>query len=854
MKNYLKRNSSHILAVLLFALISIAYSSPLLENKKLNVNDLNVYTSISYANTKYIDETGDVALWNNNLFSGMPSYLITTPKYDNVFIKVQNFIYFGGNTASPFNMIFWYLLGFYIMLTVFKVKPLLSIFGAVAFAFSSYFFIIIDAGHMSKIYCIGLMAPIFAGVYMAFEQKRIWTGMAIMAFFLTMQILLNHLQITYYLGLIILIYGIFEFVDAIKQKFLLRYFKTIGILSIGVVLAIGINTAALLTTFEYTPYSLRGKTELSSNQHDRTTGLDKSYATNWSYGQQETFSLIIPNIKGGISTHFDENSETFNLARNTRDQNIFYGLLTNTTQYFGDQPFTSGPVYVGAFICFLFLFSLFVVKGKIKWVLLTATLLSILLAWGHNFIFFTHFFLDYFPGYNKFRTVTMILVIAEFCIPLLAVLGIAEILKKNIDKKKLLKYFYTALGTTIVITVSFALSPSLTRLSNQQQQEVNVAQFYSQYIQGNETQKSEFAESFVDAVRSDRASLVRHDALRSLLFIVLGALLVYLLIENKIKAKYAIIAMTLIVILDMWQINKRYLNDKNYASKRKFTMPFSKTKADEYILKDNDPHYRVLNVSDGAQKVFNDGRTSLYHKSIGGYHGAKMRRYQELCDSIMYRELEMTSQYAMRAKSYNMNDNDIQNIFDSLVKTPILNMLNTKYIIYDTLRIPIKNNSTLGNAWFVDNYILVENPDEEISKLRDIDPANDAIISRQFQNMLNDFIPEKDNNANITLTGEVTPDKITYQTNASTDQLAIFSENYYSKGWNVYIDGNKSEHFRANYILRAMRIPKGEHKIEFKFEPQSYKLGVIVSYICSTLLLLMVCFIIYKEREKIRKK
>lgn len=844
----LKKNLPHLIAFVLFLIIAGTYSSPLLEGKKLQTHDYNVYMSVSRENTNYENENGRLVFWNNSMFSGMPDYAITTAKKENIFFKIYKFLIFGD--AIPFNLIFWYLLGFYILLNVFKINPWLSIAGAIGFAFSSYFFIIIAAGHFTKAIAIGFMAPIFAGFYLAYERKQAWAGMFLMTFFLALQILSNHVQITYYTGMMVLVYVIFEFVYSIREKTIINYLKTSGILILGVVLAIGINAAFILTNQEYIKYSIRGKSELSTAQHDRTTGLDKSYATSWSYGIDETFTLLIPNAKGGASgTKISEDAASMQVIEKYFGRQAVKELSKSMPTYFGDQPFTSGPVYVGAAIVFLFIFGLLVVKGKIKWCLLTITIISIILSWGKNFDVVTHFFLDYVPGYNKFRTVSMILVLAEFAMPLLGILVIKEIIENKIDTKKLLNSFYIALGTTGLITMAFIVNPTITGISGEGKSEMEFAKILASYFpDGPEyaSAKEDFQNSLVNAIYEDRADMVRNDALRSLFFIMLAAGVVLLLIKNKIKPNLAIAAFALIFIADLWTINRRYLNDENYVSKRKYEIPYEKTIADESILKDNDLHYRVCNV---YVSTFNDGSTSFYHRSIGGYSGAKIRRYQELYDSLMWREIELVKYIANTALQSGFKHEDIQNIFDSKAVTPILNMLNSKYIIYNPNMPALVNKNALGNAWFVSKFNWVENADKEISMLRNINPANEAIIDQRFNDIIGNFTPSEDSLATIKLI-DYAPDYLVYKSNTSKDMLAVFSEVYYPKGWRVNIDNKESKHFRVNYVLRAMIVPAGEHTITFKYESEMYKTGVIISYICSILLLLLIALGIWLNYKK----
>ncbi len=849
-KELLKKILPHVIAVVIFLIIASLYSTPLLEGKRLSSPDYNIYTAISKANNEYEDANDRLVFWNNHMFSGMPTYAVSTAKQENIFNDIYTVFIFNG--AVPLNLIFWYLMGFYILLIAFKVKPWLSIFGALTFAFSSYFFVIITAGHLTKAIAIGFMGPILGGVYMAFDQKRPWAGMFLMTFFMALQILSNHVQITYYTGLAILIFGIYEFVWAIKEKYLPRFAKTVGILLIGLGLAVGINAAFIMTTQEYIPYSIRGKSELTTATTDKTSGLDKSYATGWSYGIDETFTLLIPNVKGGASqTELSEDAATYAVVEKTFGKQAAKDVCKGSPTYFGDQPGTSGPVYVGAFIVFLFVFGLLIVKGKVKWWLLTVTIVSIVLSWGKNLEFVTHFFLNYFPGYNKFRTVSMILVLAEFAMPLLGVLALVEILKEKIDTKKILNYFYIALGVTGLATMIFIISPSIAGLSGEGEGEIQMAEYLSSFFPQEEQYaqvKEQFKNDYVNAMYQDRADMVRKDALRSLAFIILGAGVVFLVIKKKLNPKIAVAALGVIVLVDMWPIDKRYLNDDNFVAKRKYEVPYERTKADDYILADKDKHYRVSDID--PRSVFNDGSISFYHKSIGGYSGAKIRRYQEIADSVMYRELQLAQYIVSYGFEKGLSDTAVQSLFDDQAKTPILNMLNTKYLIYHPEYPPMVNNHALGNAWFVDSVKFAENANEELKAMMILDPAVEAVVDRRFQDQLKGFTPSVDSTATIKLI-DVAPDYVVYESNTSSEQLAVFSEIYYPYGWQVTVDEKPVDHFRANYILRAMRVPAGKHTIKFTFVPEVYKTGVMISYACSIALFLMIlagAFFEYKRK------
>lgn len=851
----------HLTAVIVFLVLAAIFTPPLFQGKKLATHDYSVYQSVSKEKTDFEEKHGRVVLWTNSMFGGMPTYVIATPKEKNIFNKIYHYMLFGG--FIPFNYIFWYFLGFYILLQVFRLDPWLSVLGAVAFGMSSYLFIILAAGHFTKAVALGFMAPVFGGVYLAYTRRKPWAGMMLLAFFLSLQILSNHVQIVYYTFIIALIYAIFEFVNSIRQKYIVDFLKSTAILILGAFIAVAINAAFLITTNEYIPYSQRGPSELSTAKEDRSSGLDRSYATAWSYGIDETITLLIPNAKGGSSSSaLGEDSESYKAVERIFGPQAAKDVTKNMPTYFGDQPFTSGPVYVGAFIIFLFVFALMLVKGRHKWWLLTATILAIMLAWGKNFMWFTDLFFDFFPYYNKFRVVAMTLVIAEFTIPLLAVLGIRELLKTELPKEKLLNYFYIALGITGLISMIYIIAPSVGGFEGAAQSEYRLAEEFASYIPAEQAQlKADFQSSFVSAIHADRLAMVRKDATRSLFFIIFGAAFVYLLITKKIKPHIALAGMALVTIIDMAVISKRYLTEDNFVAARHFEKPFMPSNADNYILNDKDNHHRVLNLS---ENTFNDGKTSMFHKSVGGYSAAKIRRYQELYDSIMWKEFADIRSLINTGFQNGFDENQVQELLDLRANTPVLNMLNTKYFIYHPDFKPMTNSGRFGNAWFVNQHIFVDNADQEINNminsgktgsegLRMLDLSSTAIISRAYEKQLKSFMHTPDSNAKIELI-EYAPDHLVYEFNSEKDQLTLFSEIFYPHGWKAIIDGEEYPHFRANYVLRAMIIPAGKHTVEFKFEPNSYQTGVIISYASSITLLLLILGRLFLEFRKIKAK
>ena len=797
--NVIKELFPHILSIILFIVIPYIYFNPIIEGKEIQQSDQSNYLGMSKEIRDFRETTNEEALWSNSMFGGMPAYLTSTVYPSNLIRYFNNFLQFAKRPASQ---LFLLLLGAYLLFLAFGVSPWISTLGALALAFSSYNFIIIAAGHNSKVFAIAYMAPVIAGIYVTYK-KKILLGAAITGLFLTLQLLVNHLQITYYTLIIILIFGLIELIYTIKEKTYSRFLKATGLLLIAALLAVGSNFGQIWTTYEYGKYSMRGKSELTSDQHNKTTGLDKDYATGWSYGIDETLTLFIPDFKGGATGgSVGQNSATYEFFKNLQGEQYAKKVIKQLPLYWGAQPFTSGPVYVGSIIIFLFVFGFFVLDRKTKWWLISATILSIVLAWGHNFSLVTNFFLDYVPGYNKFRTVSMTLVIAQVTIPLMAILALKKIFDGSINSQKLSKSLLNSLYIVGGIALFFALLPGL---------------FFDFSAVSDQNYIAQGAQAFIDALRDDRKMLLRMDAFRSLVFVILSAGVLFAFLKNKIKQNIAIGILALLVLVDLWAVDKRYMNNDNFVSKKEAREPFHMTPANKLILQDNDPNFRVINLT---VNTFNDASTSYFHKSIGGYHGAKMKRYQELIENQIQKN--------------NMD---------------VLNMLNTKYfIIPDNNRQPIAqvNHDALGNAWFVKDYRIVPNADAELDALSDFNPANEAIIDQRYGDFVQgkNFSPDSLSKINIT---SYKPNQLVYKSNCTNEQLAVFSEIYYPKGWNAYIDGVATPHFSVNYVLRAIVVPNGAHEIEFRFEPKSYSTGNKISFASSLILLLGLLFIFGNE-------
>jgi hypothetical protein len=806
-QSFFKRNQTVFLAIIVFFAISYIYFSPILEGKVIKQSDVENlkggFTEIRH----YKETTGNYALWSNSMFCGMPTYLMWLGYPSNIAGKLID--WYNLILPNPINTIFLYLVGFFILLRTLKMNVWLSVMGAVAFTFSSYNFAIIAAGHTNKAIVIGLFAPTIAGIIMAYRNELL-KGASVTALALALQIRSNHYQMSYYLAMAIGIYVIVQFIYAIKDKTIANFFKSSAVLVGAAALAIAVNITPLLLTEEYAKESIRGKSELTLDPKASKDGLSEEYAFEYSYGVGESFTLLIPNFNGGASAGaLSKNSETYKFLKERNVPNAPQ-IIKQLPLYWGDQAFTAGPIYFGAIVLFLFILGFFIVQRKEKWWILATVVLTLALSWGKNFLFLSDFFFNHFPYYNKFRAVSSILTVTSLLVPLMAAFAVEEIINTKENSKVLLKKVRNAFFVVGGLALLFAVMPGLA----------------GSFI--NETRdKASFGESYeqlISAISADRESLLRMDALRSFAFILIGAGLLYAFISKKIKSNYLLIGLALTITIDMWAVDKRYLNNDNFGKKVKnLDTEVPPNAVDLEILKDPAMYYRVYNLT---VNPFTDGNTSRYHKSIGGYHAAKLKRYQELIEN--------------QISKGNMN---------------VLSMLNTKYFITapqgSNQAIPQTNPMACGNAWFINDIKYVANADSEMLALTNFDPKQTVFIDQRFKERVGAMNLKKDSTANIALT-YYSPDTLNYTSNTAAESFAVFSEIYYEKGWNAYLDGQKTDHIRVNYLLRGMKIPAGKHEVSFRFEPANYFLGEKIAGVSSILLLLLVggnLFMAYKKNK-----
>ena len=820
LKSFFNNYGIHILAIGLFLLLTCIYFAPIVfEGKGLPQGDVSSTAGWGKDAKDYINTTGEDVYWSNTMFSGMPhNYAvgITTP---NIFRPLSKVCILGMPTLH-LGIVFLYLIGFYIFLVSMGCKPWLAIMGSIAYAFASYNLIIIEAGHVNKGLVMATIAPVIGGVILTYRGKYL-LGALITLIFVGMNVMWGHQQISYYLILILLCLAIVYFIYAIKEKTIGKFFISSGILVAIAIIAAIPTSAYLLPSMDYSKETMRGGAVLQKNTEGETetSGLEKDYAYQWSYGKAETLTLLVPNMYGA-SSHYNlgNDSQCYKALRGTGQGKQFCRYAPT---YWGPQPFTSGPVYAGAIVCFLFILGLFVVKGPEKWWLLAATIISIVLSWGGNSATVNNFLFDHLPLYNKFRTPSMALIIAGFTMAATAALAIKEIITVNKDKKKsetssnsknYLKYVYISAGITGGLCLIFAL-------------------FGGSLFSFSSPADANYPDWLVSALKADRQTMLTTDAWRSLVFIAIAFALIWAYIKYSFKANYLVIALGTLILIDLWAVDKRFLNDDSFVKKEK-ALEIKATPADELILQDTDPDYRVLNLT---TNTFNESTTSYFHKSIGGYSPAKLRRYQDIIEYHF-------------AKGLNMN---------------VLNMLNTRYFIVpgqDQSPMVQRNPNALGNAWFVDSVKWVNGPDEEIVAITNFNPAQTAYIDNCWKDNLkglSDVTTSADTARSIQLVNYANPGNLIYESNNPNTQLAVFSEVYY-KTWHAYIDGQEAPLVRVNYILRGLEVPAGHHTIEFKCIDdvfiQAQKISKAGNITVGILLILLIAGLIAQPIMEKRKK
>lgn len=808
-KNLLRRSTPYILAVVLFLLISVVYFSPVLQGKKLQASDAVHFKGMAKEIVDYREATGQEALWSNNMFSGMPAYLTSTLYPGELFSKVQKAF---TSISQPVMILTFSFLFFFVLCLSLGVGTWPSFAASLAYGFMTFTFVVMVTGHLTKAHALTYTSLIVAGILVAYKKNKIG-GSLLTALGLTWMISANHLQMTYYAAILVLILGITYLIYAIREKTLPDFAKTTLFLLVAAIFAVGANFSRLYTTYEYGKYSMRGQSELTLNGENKTSGLDEDYILDYSYDLGEAMTAFIPRFKGGgMSEPLTTSSETYKfLAESQGEANARKIVEGGMPMYWGSQPISMAPFYFGAVLCFLFVLGLFIVKGKDKWWLLAVFVVSLLLSLGKNFSLLTNLMLDYFPGYNKFRDVKNILVIQQFAMALLGALAIKEVYQRRISNDEFMKGLKYAFGITGGLALLFTLLPGMAGSFS--------GSTDAQYLQAG------YPQQFIDALMADRQSLLRADAFRTFVFVLLAAAGLWAYWNNKLKAQYAIVLWVALVMVDMWPMNRKYFNNDHFTSPREVAVPFQETVVDKEIKKDKDLYYRVLNLNN----PFADARTSYFHKSLGGYHGAKMGRYNELITYAITPEMQTLIAGFKQPQSLDSVMSDLG----------VINMLNTKYFIYNPEQPPLPNPHALGNAWLVKEVKVVESADQEISSIKDFDPQTTAFVQKDFVDELGGF-QSGSGEGQIKLT-DYKPNYLKYEATVNGgSQLAIFSEIYYPKGWISYMDGKEAPHVQANYVLRAMVIPAGTHEIEFKFEPKSYYMGNKVSLASSILLLLAI--------------
>ncbi len=830
MNNWFNKNGIHLAIIAAFVVICFAYFSPVLSGKAPAQSDVIQSKAMQTEIMHYKDKDGKGPLWTNQMFGGMPAY--------------QIWVQYAYNGASygialitralpnPVGTVLLLLVGAYFLFITLKVNPWLAAAGAIAFAFTTYNFVLIATGHSNKALAIGFFAPIIASILITLRGRYL-LGASLTALFLALEIRANHVQMTYYLFLSLLIFIGIELYQAYKNKTLPALGKGLAYLSAGVLLAVMINASLLWTTSEYAAETNRGKSNLTSVDTDKKEGMSKEYAYGWSQGVGESFTFLIPNLYGGAtgvnelikpeSNLYKVVASDFSGGDPAQTTQIIQQLAQgfNMQEYWGEKPGTSGGYYFGAIVCFLYVFGLFIVRSRLKWWIVSTTVLFMLLSFGKNFPFISDLFFDYFPLYNKFRAVESVLAVVGLMVPMLAFLAVKEAQESTMDQKELVKKLTWSAAITGGFALIVAVIPTLF-FSFKTNNHAEIVQGLTQALENN----AAAAKKLTNALIQDRATIARADAFRAFLFIAIGYIVVWAFIKKKLKAELAFGLLAFAVLIDMWQVDRKYLNNTNFESKSALANYFPAREVDGFISSDKDPHFRVY---DQTINTFSDASTSSFHKTIGGYHAAKLKRYDEL----------------------------IQRQFSKSVNQDVLDMLNAKYFVTqdkESGSVKLSKNATaLGNAWIVNSVQFVKNADEEMNAINSFDPKQEAIVDEGFKSMIDKTRLGADPTAFIKL-DNYHPDRMEYSYSAPRDVVAVFSEVYYDKGWNMYVDGVQKPYFRANYVLRAAQLPAGNHKVEFKFEPKSYYVGENISLAGSILLVLCFGFAGYSEKRKQKNK
>ena len=805
-----KKVLEHGTAIVIFLLVSLFYFYPQLQGKVVQQTDIVQFKSMSNEITTFMEETGEETQWTNAMFGGMPAYQIHAPQRKNLMRLVEDVfqLFF----ERPIGYFIALMICFYIMMTSLGVSRWLSVIGAIACALGTNNLVLFEAGHTSKIRAITYGMPVIAGVILAYRDQLLKGGV-LFTLGMGLSLFANHIQMTYLLGILLLIFVIVKAVKAVQSQELPSFAKASGVLLLGLLLAVGSSTSKLWTTYSYGKDTMRGqpilkKAEGPTTSSSEVDGLEFGYAMQWSNGTVDLFAAFIPGVAGGGSSELV--SEGAPIYKDSQWGGVVrQGLGGRIPLYWGSLPFTSGPIYFGAIICFLFVLGLILVKGPMKWWLAGSVLLLFLLSMGKNFETFNRIIFDYLPLYNKFRTPNSILSLVAILMPFLGIMGLSKIVTGEAKKEEVMRALQIALGSLGAVGLFFAfMGPSFFDFA---------AQGDAGFLQRIQRAVPQLNLQNIDPIIETRKSLMRSDALRSLLLIAVAGGLIWAYIQEKIKATHLLIALGLVTIFDLWTVGRRYLDESNFVQDRNYEANFQPRPVDELILKDDDPNFRVLDLS---INTFNSAFPSYFHKTIGGYHPAKLQRYQDVIERHISR-------------------NNIE----------VLNMLNTRYIITQEQELR-PNTSAYGNAWFVDNIKIVPDANAEIDGLNGINGEQDVIVHQEYNDYVSGFTPQK--NGSIELT-EYAPNRLVYSSNSTSEQFAVFSEVWYgpNKGWQAYIDGEPVEHIRANYVLRAMRVPAGQHTIEFKFAPKAYYAGENISLVTSLLILLGILAYLFLEYKKL---